>query len=277
MTRVRDWMTVGVRTVGPDDPLEALARRLAARAVRHLPVVDADGRLVGLVTDHAVLRHGRLVGDDGDQWLADRSDDLRARDVMVPPEVVAVADDEIAALLDRLADSPQDFAVVVDGDRRPIGLFTEHDGVRLAAEQLDAGLSTRELSSAPVWSVPRDAPAERAVQLLRERGVRHVLVLDGEALFGVLSLRDLLGGGAADGERITAGELVRPGPVHVLEEGGSLARGAQKMAREKVGCLPVVTDGARPVAVVTRTDLLRALAARVRHHAIQTTRPPPGS
>lgn len=49
-TSVRDCMSRRVVTVSPDTDLAAAARLMRARKIRHLPVVDSRGRLVGIVT-----------------------------------------------------------------------------------------------------------------------------------------------------------------------------------------------------------------------------------
>jgi CBS domain-containing protein len=43
-------------TVGPDDTLEDLATRMHDEEVSHVPVVDADGRLVGIVARGDIVR-----------------------------------------------------------------------------------------------------------------------------------------------------------------------------------------------------------------------------
>jgi acetoin utilization protein AcuB len=48
---VRDRMTRRVTTVRPETRLSEAARLMRARKIRHLPVVDRAGRLVGMVTD----------------------------------------------------------------------------------------------------------------------------------------------------------------------------------------------------------------------------------
>lgn len=53
-TRAADVMTTEVRTCGPDDDLRAVAREMAERHVKRMPVTDG-GRLVGIVSRHDVL------------------------------------------------------------------------------------------------------------------------------------------------------------------------------------------------------------------------------
>ncbi|WP_251342828.1 CBS domain-containing protein [Haloplanus halophilus] len=47
---VGEYMTTTVETVSPDDPLSTVARRMVEADVSHLPVTDADGNGVGILT-----------------------------------------------------------------------------------------------------------------------------------------------------------------------------------------------------------------------------------
>lgn len=47
---VGEYMTTDVETVSPDEPLPAVARRMANLDVSHLPVTDADGNGLGILT-----------------------------------------------------------------------------------------------------------------------------------------------------------------------------------------------------------------------------------
>ena len=49
-TNVRDLMTADPITVSVDDDAESVARKIAEKHHNHLPVVDHDGRLAGMVT-----------------------------------------------------------------------------------------------------------------------------------------------------------------------------------------------------------------------------------
>lgn len=68
----RDLMTEQVATVPPDMPVASLARLLADRGVSSVPVADARGRLLGIVTEADLIR--RLAGaeDKPTAWLLRR-------------------------------------------------------------------------------------------------------------------------------------------------------------------------------------------------------------
>src|SRR6185369_15576424 len=54
--RVQDMMTQPVFTVRPTDPIEGAAALLANRRITAAPVLDGDGRLVGMVSEGDLLR-----------------------------------------------------------------------------------------------------------------------------------------------------------------------------------------------------------------------------
>jgi CBS domain-containing membrane protein len=98
--------------------------------------------------------------------------------------------------------------------------------------------------------------------------VRHLPVLDGERLVGVVSLRDLLACSltrALDFEArerrvflksVTVREAMSERLITVPPK-ATQAEAAALMLRNRIGCLPVV-DGEKLVGIVTETDLIRA-------------------
>jgi CBS domain-containing protein len=84
-------MTTGAATVRPDAPLLEAARLMIQHQISGLPVVDAQDRLVGLVTENDFLRSGengkpRLIdmlakaGTDQDELNLRRVDELMTRE-----------------------------------------------------------------------------------------------------------------------------------------------------------------------------------------------------
>ncbi len=106
-------------------------------------------------------------------------------------------------------------------------------------------------------------------RIMSSAGIRHLVLVDGGRLAGVLSYRDVqdfavaqtLGVAAGEALRSAcAAELMRRDPV-TAEPGMKLREAARRMLAHRVGCLPVV-EGAPPesriVGVLTESDLLRA-------------------
>jgi CBS domain-containing protein len=55
-TFVRDVMTTDVVVARPDEPIKTAAQRMLAHRYGALPVVDQNDNLVGIVTEHDILR-----------------------------------------------------------------------------------------------------------------------------------------------------------------------------------------------------------------------------
>src|SRR5690606_302052 len=111
----------------------------------------------------------------------------------------------------------------------------------------------------PVLTLSPSEPASDAVALMRDEGIRHAPVVDGGMILGVVSERDLGGphGGAARKGR-TVRDLMCKGPL--LGAPDMCVTDAVVLVRERhIGCLPVV-DAGRLLGIVTRSDLLAALA-----------------
>ncbi len=134
------------------------------------------------------------------------------------------------------------------------------------------------MSRNPV-TVPPDFPVKQVIRLMRARGIRHVLVIDGGRLAGIVSDRDvrrlLLDGEPQVFPGSPVGQLVTASPVTVSPE-TSLTEAARGMLEMKIGALPVVEDD-RPIGILTKSDALEALlvwaeggpARRGRHPASQ--------
>lgn len=67
MLTVSEIMTREPYTIGPDDTLETARRMMAEHHIRHIPVINKDGSLAGLVSQRDVLAaEDSTVLSDGD-------------------------------------------------------------------------------------------------------------------------------------------------------------------------------------------------------------------
>jgi CBS domain-containing protein len=138
----------------------------------------------------------------------------------------------------------------------------------------------RDVMSVDVITVGPDDPASVARATMRRHRIRHLVVVDGERLVGIVSERDLGGtrGAASRRDRpvrdLMAADPVSASPATTLRQAANLMRG------RTVGCLLVV-EGGRVVGIVTTTDLLDQLGRGATRPTVRTERPPlrrpPGS
>ncbi len=104
---------------------------------RHLPVIDDDHRLVGLVTHRDLLRAqpSALIGFTEPERRA-RQADIRVDQIM-EREVWTVGLDTLASVAGRtLLDHKYGCLPVLDDDRRLVGIVTERDYLRFAVKML---------------------------------------------------------------------------------------------------------------------------------------------
>lgn len=83
-------------------------------------------------------------------------------------------------------------AVVMEGSWL-IGIFTERDVLRAAASGTDLTSSpvSEWMTSDPV-TADQDTDADEAAEIMMSQGFRHLPVVEGETLTGIVSLRDIL-------------------------------------------------------------------------------------
>jgi CBS domain-containing protein len=85
--------------------------------------------------------------------------------------------------------------VVIEGDRRLVGIFTGRDAVgRVLAEGRDAATTTlAEVMTQKPDSVPLRQTAIEALRAMQDGGYRHLPVVDGGKVVGVISRGDFRG------------------------------------------------------------------------------------
>jgi CBS domain-containing protein len=86
-------------------------------------------------------------------------------------------------------------AVVMDGQAL-VGIFTERDLLHAVAGGVAAGEERVQsyMTPNPFTLPPGHSPSE-AAQIMTERRFRHIPVVDGDQLVGIVSIRDLVGAG----------------------------------------------------------------------------------
>ncbi len=127
-----------------------------------------------------------------------------------------------------------------------------------------------ERMSQPVITVERKTPIQDALNLMHEKKVRRLPVLDESGkLIGIVSERDLLHASPSDATSLSVWELnyliskvsvdeVMTREVITATEDTPIQEAARLMADHKIGGLPVMRNG-QLVGIVTETDLFLVL------------------
>ena len=248
-------------------------------------------KLIGAFEDPSV-RAVVVTGDDGFEGVVTRrqltpshlNPDTNAGSVVWHVPRVAPGEDvrEVARLM---LDSDSQVLPVFEGEEMR-GVVTADDILRDVREFLDAA-TVRDAYTADLETVSPDASFGEAVNRLREHRIAHLPVVENDRAVGILSLHDVTGLAARSVERSSGGDRgelaagqshggfgaregerdrlldmpvrdVMSTPVRTIERDRTLADAVGEMF-DVGGSALVVTDGDRPVGIVTKSDVLEAL------------------
>ena len=125
-TTVKDLATTAVITVTAGASVHVADAKMRLADVRHLPVVDGDGRLMGILSNRDVYK---AMGETNGKWIP--VTEIMSDEVLsVRPATRAY--EAAALMLDRKIGS----LPIVDDDARIIGIVTETDFLRVACRLL---------------------------------------------------------------------------------------------------------------------------------------------
>jgi CBS-domain-containing membrane protein len=215
--RVKDAMTAPAVTVSPETSVKEAAHVMHARSLKRLPVVDRDGRLLGVLGRLDILEsiasgHRQRTAPHVAPLPQEHRTvaEIMDRDVPTVPE-----DDPIDDVMEKLLTSQVKRVVVVDGAGRPTGIVTDTDIIARvdpeerpgivtllrsrwsadAARQVRRSYGKRagDVMTSPLVSVRDSAPVMEALALTVERHVKRLPVVDGSGrVVGMVSRPALL-------------------------------------------------------------------------------------
>ena len=110
-------------------------------------------------------------------------------------EMVTLSGEDSVRKATRLMSDQGVGAVIILADGELAGIFTERDAVkRVLAEGRDPDVTTlAEVMTSNVVTLSLEAWALDALRVMHEVGIRHIPVLEGEVLVGMISIRDFIG------------------------------------------------------------------------------------
>ncbi len=119
---------------------------------------------------------------------------MTVRQAMNPVTVTVGSGHTMREAARRMTEGGTGAAVVIDHELPAPGIVTERDVLRCAGHggDLDTELVGDHLTANVVYAAP-DWPLQRAAEEMTAGGFRHVLVMDGPDLVGILSMRDIVG------------------------------------------------------------------------------------
>jgi CBS domain-containing protein len=272
---VADVMTRAVAQVQPDTPVSDIVTLLIDRALRALPVVDTDGRVVGMITDGDLLTRGGLdlsleiqqalpLPERAAQVATLADQPHRAADLMTPNPITLPSTTPLAQAAAVMANRKMKRLPVVDEQGRLVGIVSRSDLLKTVAEglrqrpgdplQLPAGApaTVDAIMLREVPTVHRDTPLADTLDRLLETDKRRVVVVDeANRVVGIITDGDVM-------QR--AAKRARPGGLRSLAYwfgGGRRPEGLEVAVRDRTAAYvmtsPVITvTSETPIAETIR-------------------------
>ena len=132
--KVRDLMTERVYSLQSNDDLIAARDLMWEHGIRHVPIVDEDLELVGLVSERDLA--GARAPVEAAMPLANATESLQQRttgEIMTRDVFTVEAEDDVRQAAQVMYENKYGCLPVISG-RKLIGVITEADFVRLMAE-----------------------------------------------------------------------------------------------------------------------------------------------
>jgi CBS domain-containing protein len=132
--RVRDLMTRPVRTLGRNDKLSVADALMRTERIRHLPVVDEDGRLAGIVSQRDLFFNALVQALGFGTTTHDRMlSTIPVKEVMTENVVTTTPETLVTAAARLMVDRKIGCLPVIDGEAL-IGILSESDVVSAVAQ-----------------------------------------------------------------------------------------------------------------------------------------------
>lgn len=184
--KVKELMSSPVLTAPEHMPIHQAFSMLLEQGIRHLVVVDAKGKALGMVTQT------NMVQNLGVEYFVEVK---RVSQIMAREVASLSAADNLQNALELMARGPYSCVVALECGE-PAGIFTERDMVAAVADGRElASTALGEVMSRPVLTISGETPVHQASALMREKRVRRLLVVGADGRTeGLLTQSDIVKG-----------------------------------------------------------------------------------
>jgi signal-transduction protein with cAMP-binding, CBS, and nucleotidyltransferase domain len=140
---------------------------------------------------------------------------MRISEIMTEAAVVDSPDDTLEAAARKMWEQQTGSLLVLDGQEL-LGIITERDVLKAVATETPMDTPVSDLMTKELITVEPATSLRDAAAIMTEKWIRHLPVLEGGRLLGIVSQRDLSG--------VLAGALNEPEDLHRLIESSGLVR-----------------------------------------------------
>lgn len=129
----------------------------------------------------------------GDEWGESEQFVRRARDLMSSPAITIHLDASVKEIANTMIEHSISSVMVVDDAQRLVGLITEKDLVqRVIASGRTSPLKVGDIMTKKLYTVSQGAYYYEILSIFYKYGVKHLPVVEGDSLVGVITYHNLL-------------------------------------------------------------------------------------
>jgi len=305
---VQDVMRKEVISVPFNASTRTAVEMLVGQEFRALPVVDLEGRVIGMISSGDLVERGGLgariellsaMSEPARQGFLGQIPSRRVGDIMTTDPATILTTDSVATATRLMADRKIKRLPVVDDEGRLAGILARSDVLRAVGETFprDTEAASEHPGAQTVGDLMRtDAPVARAdtnlgglLDAVVSTRLNRAIVVDADdRVIGVVTDADILkavdpsasvgivgalmrSAGRPPAANVTARDVVARPPVTVTSD-TTIAEAARVMTEKRFKILCVVDGDGRLLGIVDRADLLRAAGDALRELASASRR-----
>lgn len=293
--RVGDVMTTEVSAVRSDTSIADVVQRLLDRDYRAMPVVNGEGRLIGIITDRDLVERGGLstrldllaaLGRDALDAELSRSEvrQKTAGEVASKSPTTVTADDALEHALHLMVERGMKRLPVIDEEKHLIGMLSRVDVLRTMGQayapvtfgetpKVPGARLVGQLMRRDAPTVDPDAPLAEVLDLVAANPLHRAVVVDPDRrVLGMIGDADLLArldpaakkgalgalmgrGKPPQATGVKARDIMRKPAVTAPVE-TPIAEATRTMVEARIRVLPIVDESGRLVGIIDRQALL---------------------
>jgi CBS domain-containing protein len=296
---VGEVMTRDVAAIAQDASVYAAWKQMLQRRVKVLPVTDAGGQVVGILTDGDLLERGgiqqrfsvavRLDATELEQELrALQNSPRQVAEVMTHPALAALESDTLGMVTPRMVRAGLKRLPVVDKDGKLVGMLSRLDILRQVADAAppagpeaplppSAARLVQQIMTTDIPMCHQDEDLAAIIEKFARSSSHRLIVVDAQGkAIGLISDSDVVArvqparrgtildalrqiGKPVPGQE-TAFDLMSPGPL-TAEPDLEIVAAVKMMLAGARKWLVIIDEQGRPLGLVNRELLLEALAS----------------
>jgi CBS domain-containing protein len=258
---VRDVMSEVLVQTTLDEGVVSVGKRLLEKRASCAIVEDSCGKLVGMISKEGFVLSVKYIGGNP-------LEGFKVRDFMEEDVSTVTPDDPLSEAVDRLLNVPYriDRLPVVGKDMKVVGILSKAHIVSLFADKVKKRFKVRDLMRFDPTTVYDYTPVRDVLEKIDCSSDKHVLVLAGERLVGILTILDLAV--AFFEERVRKGkifdwniyadmkaeDIMTRNPA-TIEGKKDAADAAQVMVDKHIGGIPVINR--KLEGLISRTEIVK--------------------